>query len=110
MGEDVLLCVRMPRGVAAVAATRAAMAALNDGWKLLDRRQLDDVQLLVSELVTNAVRYGEGEHIALCARATATALRVEVTNRGAVFDPMQRRAPPGPVAGGWGLEFVKAVA
>ena len=70
----------------------------------------DDVVLLVSELVTNSVKYGDEGDLRLKIHAPAPRrLRVEVVNQGASFEP---RARTGSVtdAGGWGLHLVDRLA
>jgi PAS domain S-box-containing protein len=72
----------------------------------------DDVRLLVSELVTNAVRHGPGEpsgpiHIRLDVEPET--VRVEVEDPGAGFIPRQRD-PRDDALGGWGLFLVSKLA
>ena len=71
--------------------------------------RLRDVRLLVSELVTNAVRHAEGEAVRLVVALTAGTLRIEVHDPGRGFkvkpppdDPMR--------ASGWGLVLVEELA
>ena len=110
MPEDALLTLRLPSRPEAAAAARTALAALNGDLHLISAPRLADAQLLLSELVTNAVRDGDGDAVELRVRATELTLRVEVANRGAVFDPsrLPPRAPGG--VGGWGLRIVDVVA
>ncbi len=67
-------------------------------------------RLLVSELVTNSVLYGEGEHIRLLVElARDGGMRCEVINEGEVFTHVPRaadRVEPG----GWGLELVERLS
>jgi anti-sigma regulatory factor (Ser/Thr protein kinase) len=70
---------------------------------------LDDLRLLVSELVTNAVVHGapgEAEPIDLEV-TTDGPVRVDVVDRGAGFAPGPRRSDP---LGGWGLVLVERLA
>ena len=73
---------------------------------------LDDIRLLVSELVTNAVRHsdapGNGE---ICVDVTIESrrLRVEVADAGAGFEP-QPRDDEMSRPGGWGLYLVDRIA
>jgi len=69
-----------------------------------------DVKLLVSELITNSVKYGgEGEvHLLMESRARDH-IRVEVVDQGAGFIPVARDRPATEV-GGWGLHLVETLA
>jgi anti-sigma regulatory factor (Ser/Thr protein kinase) len=66
-----------------------------------------DVVLLVSELVTNSVKYGSEGALRLQISAPAPKkVRVEVTNEGHSFEPKARNRPV-TEAGGWGLHLVE---
>jgi anti-sigma regulatory factor (Ser/Thr protein kinase) len=72
--------------------------------------RLDAAELVVSELVTNAVLHGQrgGMHaIGLTIEETPRALRIEVTDRGPGFAE-QEPVPGQP--GGWGLVVVGELA
>jgi anti-sigma regulatory factor (Ser/Thr protein kinase) len=69
---------------------------------------LVDAELLVSELVTNAIRHGRGE-ISLCARVDDDRLLVEVIDEGSGFEHELRRREFEQV-GGWGLDIVDDVS
>jgi anti-sigma regulatory factor (Ser/Thr protein kinase) len=69
---------------------------------------LVDAELLVSELVTNAIRHGRGE-ISLCARVDEDRLLVEVIDEGSGFEHELRRREFEQV-GGWGLDIVDDVS
>jgi anti-sigma regulatory factor (Ser/Thr protein kinase) len=103
--------VRIERRLAvtpeAAAEARHALA----GIALSDSRERD-VRLLVSELVTNAVRHanlGPGDAILLVIDVEDSILRVEVHDPGGGFVP---RAPaPDPARpSGWGLYLVEELA
>jgi anti-sigma regulatory factor (Ser/Thr protein kinase) len=69
-----------------------------------------DVVLLVSELVTNSVKYGaEGDLKLLIQAPEPRRLRIEVINEGASFEP-KRRSRPATEPGGWGLHLVETLA
>jgi anti-sigma regulatory factor (Ser/Thr protein kinase) len=71
-----------------------------------------DVRLLVSELVTNAVRHAEltpGDVIRLVVDAGDGVLRVEVHDPGGGFVPVAP-APDPARASGWGLYLVAELA
>jgi anti-sigma regulatory factor (Ser/Thr protein kinase) len=71
--------------------------------------RMRDVRLLVSELVTNAVRHAEGEVVRLVVALKAGMLRIEVHDPGRGF---QVKAPSDdPLrASGWGLVLVEELA
>jgi anti-sigma regulatory factor (Ser/Thr protein kinase) len=68
-----------------------------------------DVRLLVSELVTNSVKYGAGGPIELEVQAKPGWVRAEVIDHGNGFTPVARDRPMDE-AGGWGLHLVEQVA
>jgi anti-sigma regulatory factor (Ser/Thr protein kinase) len=69
-----------------------------------------DVLLLVSELVTNGVKYGAGGPLRLQVEAhDPHRVRVEVVDQGDGFIPIARDRPK-TEAGGWGLHFVETLA
>ena len=83
-----------------------AREALN-GLRAIDPSLLGDAKLLVSELVTNSVKYGGDGPVRLIVRAEDSGrLRVEVVDRGGGFVPVARDRPATDV-GGWGLHLVK---
>jgi anti-sigma regulatory factor (Ser/Thr protein kinase) len=89
-------------------APATARQALEDFSDRVPERHLRDVRLLVSELVTNAVRHAglrAGDRIRLFVRMHEAVLRVEVDDPGKGFE---LRAPqPDPArASGWGLYLV----
>ena len=76
----------------------------------VDPALVPDVKLLVSELITNSVKYGgEGEvHLQLFSRHPRH-IRVEVVDQGSGFVPVARDRPATDV-GGWGLHLVETLA
>jgi anti-sigma regulatory factor (Ser/Thr protein kinase) len=106
--------LELPSRAQAPAAARKALTALNGSLHLLSSVRLADVQLLVSELVTNAVRHANSPEslVGLSVLATEDVVRVEVSDGGRGFTP-----EPGATlrehdatAGGWGLPIVEAIA
>src|SRR5262245_43848248 len=72
--------------------------------------QLDSLRLLVSEVVSNSVRHGEGTGaIELRVTVGASAIRVEVEDPGPGFSPTAEREPPGR-HDGWGLLLVDRIS
>lgn len=105
--------IRLPAVSSGVSRARAAAGALP---VTLDDESRDDLRLLVSEVVTNAVRHGGSqghgsadERVRLRMGVEGPRLRVEVFDGGAGFRPAQRRpgADPG---SGWGVHFVRELA
>jgi anti-sigma regulatory factor (Ser/Thr protein kinase) len=87
------------------AAPAAARGALEQVAHVVSAERLRDVRLLVSELVTNAVRHAEGAAVRLIVSMTAGVLRVEVHDPGRGFDV--KPPPDDPFrASGWGLVLV----
>ena len=71
---------------------------------------MPDVKLLVSELITNSVKYGGRGAISLQIEADGPRkLRVEVVDQGAGFVPVARDRPKTEV-GGWGLHLVQTLS
>ena len=78
----------------------------------MSARRMGDLRLLVSEVVTNAVRHaglGPQERIVVRFDKSSARLRVEVTDRGGGFEPGPRE-PDLMRAGGWGLYLVERLA
>jgi anti-sigma regulatory factor (Ser/Thr protein kinase) len=69
-----------------------------------------DVKLLVSELITNSVKYGgEGEVTLKVDAPDPRRVRVEVVDQGVGFVPVARDRPATEV-GGWGLHLVQTLS
>ena len=97
----------IPRDAAAPGAARRAI-------ERLDGRIADDiasdVKLLVSELITNSVKYGGQGAVTLTVETDdPRRLRVEVIDQGAGFVPVARDRPATDV-GGWGLHLVQTLS
>jgi anti-sigma regulatory factor (Ser/Thr protein kinase) len=100
------LKLNMARGMSAPAEARSAVRTLR---ATLDADVLADMTLLVSELVTNAVKYGEGR-IRLRAHTRGTRhVLVEVLDEGAGFVPAAERRTRFS-SGGVGLKLVDRIA
>jgi two-component sensor histidine kinase len=103
-----MICVKdIPRDPRAPAVARRMVDDL-DG--VLAPTRADEVRLLLSEVVTNAVRHGDGEQIRVVLDAGQDGqLRCEVTDEGHGFVPKARDKPMTEV-GGWGLQMVETLS
>ena len=89
-------------------ASGAARRALEVFAENLSERAFADLRVIVTELVTNGVKYGPGETIELAVSLDADGLlRGEVDDGGAGGVHMRC---PGPLGGGLGLVIVDALA
>jgi anti-sigma regulatory factor (Ser/Thr protein kinase) len=89
-----------------------ARTAVGDERLSLPPRVLPDLQLLVSELVTNSVRHADlapGQRIELRVHVAPGTVRVEVEDPGPGFTPTPRR-PGDRRDDGWGLYLVARIA
>ena len=90
-------------------APARARGALDEIEDQLSPERMRDVRLLVSELVTNAVRHAGGEAVRLVVALTGTLLRIEVHDPGRGFE--LRPPSDDPLrASGWGLVLVEELA
>lgn len=112
MAEEALLSLELPARAAAAGAARKALTALNGSLHLVSPERLLDAQLLISEVVTNAVRHGGGceAPVQVTVRANSETMRVEVGDQGPGFDPAQIAAPSPQATERWGLQLVAALA
>lgn len=110
--DGALLTLELPNQVESAAAARKALTTLNGTLHLVSPARLRETQVLISELVANAVRHGgAGDapvHVAIL--ATDDVLRVEVRDMGRGFDPRALEPPSHDVGGGWGLRLVGILA
>lgn len=94
----------LPRDPSAVALARRAVEASTGA---LRAEQVEVARLLVSELVTNAVRHGAGEQVELVLRVGDDGARFEVHDAGTQQATL--RVPAG-ADGGYGLNLVASLA
>jgi anti-sigma regulatory factor (Ser/Thr protein kinase) len=102
--------LELPRGLDSAAVARHALDGL-DGRLPTD--QLGDVRLLVSELVTNALRHADlaaSDAIHLVVEVTDPSIRVEVSDPGQGFDPEPAADEDGAEPGRWGLYLVETLS
>lgn len=99
----------LAHGLDSAAVARHALDGL-DGRLPAD--QLGDVRLLVSELVTNALRHAGSEpqeQIRLAVTVSEAAIRVEVRDQGTGFEPHPLPDDPDRESG-WGLFLVETLS
>src|SRR5687768_3967140 len=91
-------------------APRMARRAVEQFAAEVEPELVPDVKLLVSELITNSVKYGgEGEVVLQLRSDHPKHIRVEVVDQGSGFVPVARNRPATDV-GGWGLHLVETLA
>ena len=100
--------VDLARDPDSAAEARRALGEVSDH---LSPRRLEDARLLVSELVTNAIRHAglaDDDMIRLVVVTGDRALRIEVCDpgRGFEFEPQPDPARPS----GWGLYLVRELS
>jgi anti-sigma regulatory factor (Ser/Thr protein kinase) len=89
-----------------VARARQVTAQVIDG---LDEQTLEDVRLIVSELVTNAVKHGPDGQVTMRLSRDGATIRGEVEDEGASPIGLRRRVRHGP-DGGLGLHLVDTLS
>jgi anti-sigma regulatory factor (Ser/Thr protein kinase) len=86
---------------------RHVVADCLDAWGLAGERQA--VEVVVSELFTNAVRHGDGA-VEVRLAADGEVIRVEVRDEGGGRPVLRTPDPSGAQPGGWGLHLVGQLA
>jgi anti-sigma regulatory factor (Ser/Thr protein kinase) len=90
-------------------APACARRAVEHFGAALDADVVPDVKLLVSELISNSVKYGRDGQVRLVLRSEDPQhVHVEVVDQGAGFVPAARDRPK-TEPGGWGLHMVEAL-
>lgn len=98
--------VDIDRDRTAPAQARRAVEAFGAA---LDPSVVPDVKLLVSELISNSVKYGRDGDVQLILRSEDPHhVHVEVVDQGSGFVPAARDRPR-TEPGGWGLHMVEAL-
>lgn len=101
--------VALARDPDSAAEARRALGEVSDH---LSPRRLEDARLLVSELVTNAIRHAglnDDDEIRLVVVTGDRALRIEVCDPGPGFDMSEPQPDPARPSG-WGLYLVRELA
>ena len=97
----------IPRDARAPAIARRMVDEFDD---VLGPQTADQARLLLSEVVSNAVRHGEGDTVRVLLDAVQGGeLRCEVMDEGSGFVP-KARDKPSMVEGGWGLHLVETLS
>ena len=105
------MTVELPREVEAPGAARQAVTQFEE---IVGPGRINDLRLLTSELVTNAVKYGGEGDLSLRMSVTGRRLRVEVVDQGSGFEAQrtahERDRDDLDQVGGWGLPIVEQLA
>ena len=104
--DDSPSSLALPTTTLAARLARRHLATIGASWPA---GLLDVALLLTSELVTNALRYGNGGGICLTVRRTPDALRVEVQDANPAA-PQLSRQPDATVERGRGLHLIDSLA
>jgi two-component sensor histidine kinase len=100
--------MRLPVSPKAPAQARAGVSRLSE---VLDDRTFADLQLVLSELVTNSAKYGPGEPINVSVRCVGDKVNGGVNDRSrGKIDLPQATQTGGAELGKWGLAMVDRVA
>jgi anti-sigma regulatory factor (Ser/Thr protein kinase) len=97
------LSIELPRTPQAAFMARRALDDLNGA---VSPDVLPNVRLLVSELITNSVKYGGDGPVRLEVQASGDSVRAEIIDQGAGFTPKARDDDLDRV-GGWGLHLTE---
>ena len=92
-----------PAAAEAIPRARQLLRAWLDYWGLATVSS--PLELAVGELVTNAVRHGEGP-VELVAAVRPGQVRIEVHDSGGGHPGLRQPAVAGAAPGGWGLQMV----
>ena len=104
--------IRLPASEQSVSIGRQLVESLS---LRLPAELHEDLRLLVSEMITNAVRHGTptgerpGATIRIRIGVEHQLLRVEVHDQGSGFEPLMR-GPTSDLGSGWGVHFVNELA
>ena len=101
------LTTELPRSETSPRAARAILMEFDHG---LPSERLCDAELLVSELVSNAVKYGGEGEIGVIFERDDGRFRTEVVDQGdGLIAPLRDRGDPD-TPGGWGLPLVQTLS
>jgi anti-sigma regulatory factor (Ser/Thr protein kinase) len=100
------LSLKLDRGPGAAAKARRALARLRGD---LDAPLMETLRLLVTELVTNAVKHTGARTVELTVLVGNSSVMTAVTDAGPGFDPAKTGSPSDDHTG-WGLFLVERLA
>ena len=100
------LRLRLPGGPGAAAAARRELSRLDSD---LDQPTLETLHLLVTELLSNAVKHAAAQSVSVNVNLADGAVRAEVSDPGPGFDPAGAGVPRENHSG-WGLFLVQELA
>ncbi len=95
------LRIQISGGPSAASNARSKLSALRSD---LDPPLMESVRLLVTELITNAVRHAQAPRLELTVLVATSRVHVELANPGGGFEP--RPSDPDDHDTGWGLFLV----
>jgi anti-sigma regulatory factor (Ser/Thr protein kinase) len=101
------LTARLPVARTAPRLARAELVGFDHG---LPSDRLCDAELLLSELVSNAVKYGGGGDIRVILERGQERFRAEVVDQGDGFMATLRDRSDVHTPGGWGLPLVQTLS
>jgi anti-sigma regulatory factor (Ser/Thr protein kinase) len=101
------LTATLPRATRAPRIARAVLAGFDHG---LGSKRRGDADLLVTELVSNAVKHGDGDDVSVHFERDEGRFRTEVVDEGNGFVPPPRERADVYTPGGWGLPLVETLA
>jgi anti-sigma regulatory factor (Ser/Thr protein kinase) len=104
--------IEVPVEAEAPAIAREVVASALVGVRVAEDR-IEDLRLLTSEIVTNAIRHAgleAGDTIGLAVDVSEERVRVRVEDDGPGFEPAEVEGPFPGKAGGWGLVLVQQLA
>jgi anti-sigma regulatory factor (Ser/Thr protein kinase) len=115
-GQDPAIAVPLELSLSATADAPARARGAVAAWLARDhgdRSLVENALLVVSELVTNAIRHadaGPAEAVRLTARAAPGAVRIAVLDGGTGGEVRRRADRPADDFGGYGLALVDQIA
>ena len=101
------MTLELPREVGAPQQARRAVAGFDPD---LPREREQAAKLLLSELVTNAVKYGGSGPVEVELASSPADFRAEVVDRGSGFNAPVRDTSDLQTPGGWGLHLVEVLS